>query len=61
VHFSILVNGTPFGFFSNSHGVRQGDPLSALLFVVVIEASSKIISATVDRGLLSSFYVGSRL
>jgi hypothetical protein len=28
VRFSVLVNGTPIGFFSSSHGLRQGDPLS---------------------------------
>jgi hypothetical protein len=60
VRFSVLVNGVPSGFFSSSRGLRQGDPLSLLLFVVVMEALSKMMSATVDRGLLSSFSVGSR-
>ena len=29
---SILHNGSPRGFFCCSHGVRQSDPLSPLLF-----------------------------
>jgi hypothetical protein len=59
VRFSILVNGTPSGFFSSSRGLRQGDPLSPLLFVIVMGALSKLFSITVQRGFLSGFSVGS--
>jgi hypothetical protein len=58
--FSVLVNGTPAGFFNSSRGLRQGDPLSPLLFVIVMEALSKMLTITVDRGLLSGFSMGSR-
>ena len=34
VCFSILVNGSPEGFFGNSRGLKQGHPLSPLLFLV---------------------------
>lgn len=54
---SVLVNGTP-GFFSSSHGFRQGDPLSLLLFVIVMETLSKLFTTTVHRGFLSGFSVG---
>jgi hypothetical protein len=60
VWFSILVNGSPFGFFSSSHGLRQGDLLSPLLFVIVMEALSGMMYAIVDNGLLLRFSVGSR-
>jgi hypothetical protein len=58
--FSVLVNGTPAGFFSSSRGLRQGDLLSPLLFVIVMEALSKMLTVTVDKSLLSGFSVGSR-
>jgi len=41
-------------------GLRQGDPLSHFLFVIVMEALSKMITATDDRGFLTGFSVGSR-
>jgi hypothetical protein len=60
VRFSILVNGSPEGFFNSSRGIRQGDPLPPLLFVLVMEALSKMVSATVEQGILYGFSVGTR-
>jgi hypothetical protein len=60
VRFSILVNGTSSEFFSSFRGLRQKDPLSLLLFVVVMEALSWIMVATMDSGLLIGFSIASR-
>jgi len=56
VGFSILVNGSPFGFFTSSHGLRQEDMLSPVLFVVVMEALSRMMVSTVEMRLLSGFF-----
>jgi hypothetical protein len=61
VRFSILVNGTPEGFFNSSRGIRQGDTLSPLLFVLVMEALSRMVNATIKQGLLTGFSMGGRV
>ena len=43
IHFSILVNGSPAGFFEGSQGLRQGDPLAPLLFLLIKEVFNIIL------------------
>ncbi|CAL5335747.1 unnamed protein product [Camellia sinensis] len=58
VWMSVLVNGTPAGFFPIFRGLRQGDPLSPLLFILVMEALSRLLDKMVHEGLLEGFMVG---
>ena len=55
--FSVLINGSPKDFFGSSRGLRQDDPLSPLLFVIVMEALSRLLDGTVLVIFLDSLWV----
>lgn len=44
--YSIVLNGELQGFFPGKKGLRQGDPISSLLFVIAMDVLSKML----DRG-----------
>jgi hypothetical protein len=49
---SVLVNGVPGRKFKCKRGVRQGDPLSPLLFLLGVELLQYVINDLKERGLI---------
>ena len=47
---AISINGEIGPYFHNKRGVRQGDPLSPLLFNFIVEALSAMLSAAAAAG-----------
>ncbi|XP_047335746.1 uncharacterized protein LOC124939305 [Impatiens glandulifera] len=46
--FFVIVNESSHGFFESSMGLRQGEPLSPFLFIIVMEGLSRMLSFAED-------------
>ncbi|KAM1778364.1 hypothetical protein ACFX12_039868 [Malus domestica] len=49
VDFAVILNGQPGRKFTPSRGIRQGDPLSPYLFILVSDVFSILLQMAVDR------------
>lgn len=47
--YSVAINGKLHGFFMGKKGLRQGDPISSLLFVIAMDVLSKML----DEGAIN--------
>ncbi|CAL1353631.1 unnamed protein product [Linum trigynum] len=48
VSFTVLLNGNEHGYFRPQRGLRQGDPLSPLLFAIYTEAFSAMLTNAME-------------
>ena len=48
----VPINGHPGPPIDHAHGLRQGDPVSPMLFTLVIDALNTMLLRAVDLGLL---------
>nr|GEV34055.1 RNA-directed DNA polymerase, eukaryota [Tanacetum cinerariifolium] len=56
---SILVNGSPTFEFNVRRGLRQGDPLSLFLFIIIMEGLHVALSDSVRNGLIRGINIDS--
>ena len=61
VNFVILVIGTPSSFFTATRGIKQGCPLSPLLFILVIEGLSLFIKDAKAKGKIRGIKISDSL
>jgi hypothetical protein len=55
--FSILINGSHFGFFTPTQGLRQEDPLSPFLFILGTEVLLRLFNQQESIGLLKGIKI----
>ena len=55
-----MINGSPADFFGSLRGLRQGDLLSPMLFLIMMEVFSRMLRRMEGAGLICSFKVEGR-
>jgi ribonuclease HI len=57
VQYSVRLNGHVLDTFTPTRGLRQGDPLSPYLFLLVADGLSRLIQKDVEDGILSELKI----
>ena len=58
---SILVNGSPTEEFQFYKGLKQGDPLSPILFILIMESFHISFQNVVNEGMFKGISIGTSL
>ena len=53
--FSVLINGESLELFGVSRGLRQGDPLSPYLFIIMAKGLGRLIKFHVSQNLIQGW------
>ncbi|GKU88292.1 hypothetical protein SLEP1_g2574 [Rubroshorea leprosula] len=54
----VLINGSPTDEFKMERGIRQGDPITPFLFLIVAEGLNGLIEAAVSKDLFQGVDIG---
>ncbi|CAN1250765.1 Putative ribonuclease H protein At1g65750 [Linum perenne] len=60
VRFSVLLNGHPSDTFKPTRGIRQGDPISPFLFILLTNSLSFLIDKGLREGRLKGMKINER-
>ncbi|XP_057868067.2 uncharacterized protein LOC131075253 [Cryptomeria japonica] len=56
--FSVIMNGEPSELFGSTRGLRQGDPHSPYLFIILAEGLGRLLKSQVSHGLIHGWQWG---
>ncbi|GKV29207.1 hypothetical protein SLEP1_g38153 [Rubroshorea leprosula] len=57
---SVLINGSPTKEFEVGKGLRQGDPLSPFLFLMIAEGLQGLVQRAVKEGMMHGIEIGKK-
>ena len=61
VSYSVMVNGSSWGNFGGERGLRQGDPISPYLFIMVVEVLGRAFKRNLEGGIIKGIKIASTL